>query len=176
MVPWAHASPQTNRHLCRFSYFCRTHYCDTQTKRPPDHATRSVTTGRIYVRKTAMRPNKKIIIIITGDQSIFTKKGPIAAAHGHFNGIRQVAPVCTPVCFLGPTRVHTPAQTSSRSVQHFCTAHGRVSSAMFGHFLSPKNCAFACGDLHPRLIHGSLGPPESMSVDSFAHYTNIARF
>ena len=28
-----------------------------QTDRPTDHATRSVTIGRIYVRSTAMRPN-----------------------------------------------------------------------------------------------------------------------
>ena len=30
-----------------------------QTDRPTDHATRSVTIGRIYVRSTAMRPNKQ---------------------------------------------------------------------------------------------------------------------
>jgi len=35
-----------------FSRFCRAQYCD----RPTDHATRSVTIGRIYVRSTAMRP------------------------------------------------------------------------------------------------------------------------
>ena len=28
-----------------------------QTDRPTDHATRSVTIGRIYVRNTSMRPN-----------------------------------------------------------------------------------------------------------------------
>jgi len=32
-------------------------------------------------------------------------KGRIAAAHGWFNGIQQVAPVCTPTSFSGPTRV-----------------------------------------------------------------------
>jgi len=36
--------------------------------------------------------------------------GRIAAAHGRLNGIRQVAPLCTPpnTCFLGPTRVQIP--------------------------------------------------------------------
>ena len=34
----------------------RHHYCDRQTDRPTDHATRSVTIGSIYVRSTAMRP------------------------------------------------------------------------------------------------------------------------
>ena len=34
----------------------------------------------------------------------------IVAAHGWFNSINQVAPVCTPpnTCFLGPTRVQIP--------------------------------------------------------------------
>jgi len=35
--------------------FYRAHYCE----RPTDHATQSVTVGRIYVRTTAMRPNNK---------------------------------------------------------------------------------------------------------------------
>jgi len=34
------------------------------------------------------------VIIITSDQSNFTT-GRIAAAHERFNGIRQVAPVCS---------------------------------------------------------------------------------
>jgi len=71
-------------------------------------------------------------------------------------------------CFLGPIRVQN-------SVTPFCTAHGRVSSGMPGHVLSPKNCLLACGDLDPHLIHGSLGPPESTcqtasrSVQPFLH-------
>ena len=37
------------------------------------------------------------------------RKGGIAAAHGRFDRIRHVAPICTPsiTYFLGPTRVHT---------------------------------------------------------------------
>ena len=42
-----------------FQPFCRALYCDRPTDRPTDHATRSVTIGRIYVRSTAMRPNKE---------------------------------------------------------------------------------------------------------------------
>jgi len=44
--------------------------------------------------------------IYTSGQSNLTT-GRIAAAHGRFNGIRQVAPVCTlsNTCFHGPTRV-----------------------------------------------------------------------
>jgi len=53
MVPWAHPSPHTKQHLDRFSHFCRAHYCGRQN----DHATWSVTTGRIYIRSTAIRPN-----------------------------------------------------------------------------------------------------------------------
>ena len=39
-------------------------YCGRPTDRPTDHASRSVTVGRIYVRSTAMRPNKKKLRII----------------------------------------------------------------------------------------------------------------
>jgi len=48
MVLWDHPSPQLKQHLNRFSCFCMVHYCDRQTDRLADHATRSVTIGRIY--------------------------------------------------------------------------------------------------------------------------------
>ena len=51
---WFHPSPQPKQHLNQFSSFCRAHYCDRLT----DHAAWSVTVGRIYIRSTAMRPNK----------------------------------------------------------------------------------------------------------------------
>ena len=53
MVPLAHQSPQPKQHLNRFSYICRAHDRD----RPTDHATLSVTIGRIYVLSNAMWPN-----------------------------------------------------------------------------------------------------------------------
>jgi len=49
-----YASPQPKRHFDRFSRFAG---LTTVTDRPTDHASRSVTTGRICVRSTAMRPN-----------------------------------------------------------------------------------------------------------------------
>jgi len=36
--------------------------CDRSTDRPTDHATRSVTIDRIYVRSTAMRPNNTVFV------------------------------------------------------------------------------------------------------------------
>ena len=47
---------------------------------------------------------------------------------------------------------------------HFCTLHGRVSSSMPGHVLSPNNCPFAW-DLGPwpNLNPASLGPPVSIT-------------
>jgi len=53
MVPWVIPSPQSKQDLIRLSSFCRAHYCD----RLADHATRSLTVGRIYVRSMAMQPN-----------------------------------------------------------------------------------------------------------------------
>jgi len=55
VLPWAHRSPQSKRHLGRLNCFCRVHYCDRST----DHATPSAIIGRIYTRSTAMRPNNR---------------------------------------------------------------------------------------------------------------------
>ena len=48
-VPWAHQSPQPERHLDWFSCFCRADLSDRLTDRPTDHATQSVTIGCICV-------------------------------------------------------------------------------------------------------------------------------
>ena len=64
-VPWAYPSQHPKRNLDRFRLFAG---LTIVTVRPTDHATRSVTIDRIYVRKkleyatslvcsTAMRPN-----------------------------------------------------------------------------------------------------------------------
>jgi len=53
---WSHPSPQLKRHHDRLNRFCTAHWCDRPTDRPTDHASRSVTVGRIYVRSTVMRP------------------------------------------------------------------------------------------------------------------------
>jgi len=45
----------------RFSHFCRAYECGRQTDDDND-ATRSITTGRIYVRSTAMRPSSHKLI------------------------------------------------------------------------------------------------------------------
>jgi len=56
MVPWTNQSPQPKcQHRNRISHLQGTLL--RQTDRLKDHATQSVTIGRIYVRSTAMRPN-----------------------------------------------------------------------------------------------------------------------
>ena len=55
LVPWAYTSQQKQRHLDQFNRFCRGHYSDRLT----DHATLSVTIGRIY---SALQCSLKIII------------------------------------------------------------------------------------------------------------------
>jgi len=100
-------------------------------------------------------------------------KGRIAAAHGRFNGIHQVAPVCThPIHpLLGPpTRVQIPN-------------HSSISSAVFAHLTA--DCHYTLqlaarpslkivlpiGDLDPHLIRGSLGmhpsPQPKQHFDQF---------
>ena len=54
---------------------------------------------------------------VTAGQSNLTT-GRIAAAHGRFSRVRQVAPMCTPsnACFLEPSQVHTANDISIGSV------------------------------------------------------------
>jgi len=58
-------------------------------------------------------------MVTSGHSNLTT--GCIAAAHGLFSGIRQMAPVCT-TCFFGPPE--SKSQTASRSVQPFL--HGSL--------------------------------------------------
>jgi len=48
MVPWAHPSPQHERHLDRFSRFRRAISRYRQTDQSTDHATPSIAISRIY--------------------------------------------------------------------------------------------------------------------------------
>jgi len=100
-------------------------------------------------------------------------KGRIAAAHVRFSGIRQMAPVYPRRnTFLDPPESTT--QWHFGQFSHFCTAHGKVSSGMPGISFPLKiahwHAAIWSG---PRLIHGSLGPPESTPkrhLDRFRHF------
>jgi len=88
---WAYLSPQRKRHLDWFICFCNVVYCDKHTDRPTDHATRSVTIGRIYLY-VVLRCGLIIILTTTTSGQRNLTIGRIAAAHGRFNGIHQVAP------------------------------------------------------------------------------------
>jgi len=99
----------------------------------------------------------------SGQSIVIWQKGHITSAHGRFSGIRQVAPVCTPPNTFPWAYTSQQPKQHLDQLSHFCTAHGRVSSGLPRHIISPKNCPFAWGDLDPHLIHGSLGPPESKS-------------
>jgi len=70
------------------------------TDRPTDHATRSVTIGRIHVRSTAMRPNNN------NGQSNLTRRKAILQWYmdGSIVSYLPGAPTCTPsnTCYLDP--------------------------------------------------------------------------
>jgi len=57
------------------------------------------------------------------------------------------------LCFLQPTRVHSP---NGKSIGSAILAHLTAGGSSF-----PQNCSLPCGDLNPHLIHVSLGPPKS---------------
>jgi len=90
-----------------------------------------------------------------------------------FNRIHQIAPMCNPcsTCFLGPNGVQNSNDISiSWAVFTQLTA---VWLGMPGHVLSPKNCAFARGDLETHLNLWFFGPPESnlkWHLDCFSHF------
>jgi len=88
----------------------------------------------------------------------------MAAAHEQFNGIRQVAPVCTPpnTCFLGPPKPTT--QTASRSVQPFLHSSRQSVVGHIGAYPSPSKLPLDVGDLDSHLTRrGSLTQPNSAS-------------
>jgi len=89
--------------------------------------------------------------------------GRIAAAHGRFNRICQVAPVCIPpnTCFLGPTRVlNRNAISIGSAILH--SSPQSVPILYNGPPLPPENCPFPWRDLDLQ-THGSLGPAESLT-------------
>jgi len=103
---------------------------------------------------------------------VIWQKGRIAAAHGRFNHISQVAPMSTQsnTCFLDPPK--STSQMSSWSVQLFCTAHGSMSLYFtMDRLLSPQNCLFPWGTWTPSNLLWLLGPttvhnPNGISIGS----------
>jgi len=77
------------------------------------------------------------------------RKGRIAAAHGWFNRIRQVAPMCQFTLLRGPTRFHNPNDISIGSAvfagSQSCQADCRTDHAT----------ACVCNN-RPHLRHSSL--------------------
>ena len=59
VVPWVHQSLPSNRHLDRFSRFCRTHTREKQTDRHTDRPRYSVCSIRLHLAIAAMRPESK---------------------------------------------------------------------------------------------------------------------
>jgi len=80
----------------------------------------------------------------------------IAATHGWFNHICQVAPM---LAWAHPSP-HPKWHLNLFSC--FCTAHGGIPILYNGQPLLPSKLPQSHGDLDPHhLIHGSLVPPES---------------
>jgi len=99
--------------------------------------------------------------IIRGQSNMTT--GCIAATHGQFSGIRQVAPVCTGTLYMLPWATLSPNPKLHLDwFSSFCTAH----STAFLYFTKGRpfpdqNCPFPWGIWIPHLKHGSLSHPSS---------------
>jgi len=102
-------------------------------------------------------------IVITSGQSNLTT-GRIAATHGRFNGIRQVAPVCTPPNMLPWTHSSLNLKRHLDWFSRFAQLTAGVPILYNGQPLPSSKLPLPIGDLDPYLIHGSLGPaPKSSS-------------
>jgi len=96
----------------------------------------------------------------------------MAAAHGRFNGIRHVAPVCTPPMLPWATRVQMPNGISiSSAVFTRLTAESCNTSQRDA--VSPPTYAFQWGDLDLHLLYGSLG---HSSTQPKRHLDRFSRF
>ena len=163
MLPWAHPNPQPKRHFDRFSYFWAT-VCKTVRPVLSDRYYSYLCTcplclsaTLVYCGQTAGWINIPVgtevglcrdHIVLDGDPVPHQKKQR-----------SQQPPTFRPKSLLAKRSPFSELQL----VRSCCTAHGRVSSGMPGHVISPKNYPFTWGDVDPHLIHGSLGPVESKS-------------
>jgi len=95
-------------------------------------------------------------------QCNLTESWRIATAHERFNGIRQVASVCTTSNASLPTRIHNPNGISIDSAvfEQITALRQRVAIIYNGPPPTPLKLPHFIEDLDPHLIHGSLGPPE----------------
>ena len=122
----------------------------------PSHAIPDVA---LHVAESCTR---QVVIVIW-------QKGRIAAAHGRFNRIHQMAPMCTPsnTCFLGSTQVHilndiwlvqpflhSPWQCPY-TVQWVATSPLKIAPS-YGWIWSPSNtCFLGPTQVHNRISTGS---------------------
>ena len=75
------------------------------------------------------------------------------------------------LCFVQAHPSPQPKRQIDR-FSHFCTAHGRVSSGMPGHVLSPNNCSFGWGILAPSNTC-FLGPPKSITQTASRSFSRL---
>jgi len=114
---------------------------------------------------------------ITSGQRNWTQ-GHIAAAHGLFRRIRQMAPMYTPDVihpFLDPTESGLKRHLDQFS--RFCTDHGRQRPCIVQWTApSPIKIAPSQGYLDPNLIYGSLVPWAHPSPQPKQHLDRFSRF
>ena len=107
---------------------------------------------------------------------VIWQKDRIAATHGWFSGICQVATVCTPpiICFLGPIWVHNQNGISIGS-PIFAQLMAECSWACLG-MSFPQKLPLGMGRSGPHLIHGSMeawthpNPQPKRHLDQFSHF------
>jgi len=105
-----------------------------------------------------------LIIITNGQSNLSTSL--IAAAHGRFNGIRQVVPLCTPPnsCFLRPTRVQirNGIWIGSAVFLHLTAECPYIKSIYtLGRPYSLLKIVRVHGGSRTHLMHSFIGQPES---------------
>ena len=113
----------------------------------PAYTAYSKTTS--YTHPVRIRSSTKCALVITTSGQSNLTTGRVAAAHGRFDGIRQVAPVCTPsnTCILGPTRVQIANGITIGSGVFAQLMAKRPYTLQWAALLPLQNCPFLWGNL-----------------------------
>jgi len=100
---------------------------------------------------------------------------PELSARARFNRIRQVAPMCIPsnTWFFWPIRLSIPNGISIGSAVFAQLAADDPYTSLAVPF-APSKLPRSMGDLDDRLMHASLGPPESTSRTARRYCRQIA--
>jgi len=101
------------------------------------------------------------------------QKGCIAATHGRFNRIRQVAPMCTSSNMLPLAHPSPYPKRHLDRFSRFCIAQAESIYFTMGRPFPPSKLPVFMADLDPRLTRASLGPSHQHSKRQLDRFSRL---